>query len=69
MCLEDKSVNNHPTQIVNHHCLDRGSAPTVATSPSNPRYRGHPPVVTRHHGKIRVTSTIRDDLFDRIKCK
>ena len=29
MYLEDKSVNNHPTQIVNHHCLDKGSAPTT----------------------------------------
>ena len=61
MYLEDKSVNNHPTQIVNHHCLDRWSAPTIDTS----QCRGHPPVVTRHYGKNRVTSTIRDDLFDR----
>ena len=28
MYLEDKSVNNHPTQIVNHHCLDNCRAPT-----------------------------------------
>ena len=28
MYLEDKSVNNHPTQIVNHHCLDKVIDPT-----------------------------------------
>ena len=28
---------------------------------------GSPPVVTRHDGKNGVTSTVRDDLFDRYK--
>lgn len=28
MYVEDKSVNNHPKQTVNHHGLDKGVAPT-----------------------------------------
>ena len=28
MYVEDKSVNNHPKQTVNHHGLDKGPAPT-----------------------------------------
>jgi len=28
--LLDESVNNHPKQHVNHHCLDMGLAPTAS---------------------------------------
>ena len=31
MYLEDKSVNNHPKQTVNHHGLDTRRAPTTTT--------------------------------------
>lgn len=29
VCLIDKGVNNHPTQTVNHHCLDTSPLPTI----------------------------------------
>ena len=42
MYVEDKSVNNHPKQTVNHHGLDKGSAPTPAPTLKIPASRGHP---------------------------
>lgn len=33
MYVEDKSVNNHPKQTVNHHGLDTCQAPTSTQNP------------------------------------
>ena len=46
MYLEDKSVNNHPTQIVNHHCLDTCRAPTGKVRPNHTKRMGTKPIPT-----------------------
>ncbi len=66
ICLSDKSVNNHPKQTVNHHCLDTCRAPTKYAILNNdwqlnqhPATRAQVPSFTMALSKLQIATSLR----------